>query len=351
MARLVVASPEDATSRADGRRYEIRLLAELSARRHEATYLPLPQSFPIPSAEAVRTTLDRLRSVPSGTMLVVEGAAFCGLPADRLAALGRPVSALLRYPASLEPGLPPDAVAFLEASQRAAFGVAEVVIATSAATRSLLIERFGVPKEKLRVAEPGVDPSPRARGGGGDVPVILTVGAVLPRKNQLALARALGRLTDIGWRWRIVGPLEADVAYASALRDAVAEEGIADRVEFAGQLNQAGLAEAYDRADLFALPSYLEGYGMAYAEALARGLPVVAGAGEAAAALVSGAAGELVPPDDPATIAAALRNLLSEPDARARAARSARSVGTRLPRWFQCADVFEHLMEQAAARG
>ena len=351
MARLALASPDGPASRADGRRYDTRVLAELSARRHEATWLPLPEEFPTASDRAVKAALSRLASVPRDTMLVVDELAYGALPAQGIAALGRPVAALVRYPVSMDPALPTEEAGRLEATERAALAAASVVIATSAATRTLLIERYGVGKERLRVAEPGVDPVPRARGGGGDVPVILTVGSVKPRKNQTTLARALGRIADLGWRWRIVGSLDADPAYVQELRATLASEGLVDRTELVGEIEEAALADAYDRADLFALASRLEGYGMAYAEALARGLPVVAGAGEAAAGLISGAAGELVPPEDPATIAAALRTLLTDADALARAARAARSAGIRLPRWFQCADVFEHLMEQAAARG
>ena len=349
MASIILASPGGGASRVDGRRYDTRLLAELSARRHEATYLPLPESLPRVSDRAIAAAFDRLRSVPAEAMLVVDELAFGALPAEGLASLGRPVAALVRYPVSLETGLTAEEAARLGASERAALGLADVVIATSGATRALLIERFGVPKEKLRVAEPGVDPVPRARGGGEDAPVILTVGAVTPRKNQVGLARALGRLLDLDWRWRVVGTLTADPGYAEELRAAIAAEGLAGRTEVVGEVEEGALRESFDRADLFALTSRLEGYGMAYAEALARGLPVVAGAGEAAAALVSGAAGELVPPDDPATTAAALKSLLSDSDARARAARASRSVGIRLPRWFQCADVFEHLMERNRA--
>ncbi|MDR4305463.1 glycosyltransferase family 4 protein [Chelatococcus sambhunathii] len=349
MARLALASPDGSASRADGRRYDSRLLAELSARRHEATWLSLPPEFPLASGRAIDAALARLASVPRETMLVVDELAYGTLPAEGVAALGRPVAALVRYPASMDPALSAQDADRLEATERAALAAADVVVATSAATRALLLDRFGVPKERLRVAEPGADPVPRARGGGGDVPVILTVGTVCPRKNQATLARALGRIADLGWRWRIVGSLDADPAYAEELRATLATEGLVDRTELVGEIDETALADAYDRADLFALTSRLEGYGMAYAEALARGLPVVAGAGEAAAGLISGAAGELVPPEDPATIAAALRGLLTDGDALARAARAARSAGIRLPRWFQCADVFEHLMEQAEA--
>lgn len=349
MAELVIAVPGEVGAPTGGYRYDARVLQEIAGRGHQASWLPLPTDFPLASPAAVEDALGRLRAVPKDATLVVDGLAFGALPAAGIEALGRPVAALVHHPLALEPGLDPADAARLDATERLALARAAVVLVTSDATRTTLAESYGVPGARIRVAEPGVDPVPKARGSGTDEVVILTVGAITPRKNQVALARALGRLKDLAWRWRVVGSLTRDTAYAGALDAAITEAGIRDRVETLGEITEDALGAAFDGADLFALASRLEGYGMAYGEALARGLPVVAGEGAAAAALIPEKGGALVPPDDEAAIAAALRALVGDAEALARAARAARSAGVRLPRWFQCADVFEHLMTSGAA--
>lgn len=343
MAELVLAGPGDTVAPTGGYRYDARVLAELASRGHAATWLPLPTDFPDASETSVAEAMRRLAAVPREATLVVDGLAYGALPADAIAALGRPVVALVHHPLALETGLKPETAARLDASERIALTAAALIIVTSDATRRMLIDDFGAPAARVRVAEPGSDPAPRAKGSDG-APVVLTAGAVSQRKNQIALARALGSLKDLDWRWRIVGSLTRDAAYAAELEAAIAEEGLFDRVDTLGEVPDAALAAAFDGADLFALPSRLEGYGMAFSEALARGLPIVAADIPPVAALVPENGGRLVAPDDIAALAEALRTLIGDADARARAARYARSAGARLPRWFQCADVFEHLM-------
>src|SRR6185436_13947644 len=118
-----------------------------------------------------------------------------------------------------------------------------------------------------------------------------------------------------------------------ALLRFVREHGLENRVAFAGEVDGGHIDAYYDAADVLVMPTRYEGYGMAVAEALARGLPVVSTATGAIGGLVGTEAGLLVPVDDQAALAAALRTVIADPAARARLRDGALRVRGRLSTW------------------
>ena len=132
---------------------------------------------------------------------------------------------------------------------------------------------------------------------------LLAVGAVSPRKGYAVLVEALRDLTDLDWHLTIAGSLDHAPDAAAALGDAIQAACLNRRITVAGAVDDSDLARLYDRADLFVSPSLFEGYGMVLAEAMARGLPLVASTGGAAAETVPDAAGVKVPPGDVAALA------------------------------------------------
>jgi len=283
---------------------------------------------------------------------MIDGLALGALPAERLAALGRPIVGLVHHPLSHETGLDPAVAARLAASERAALAVATAVVVTSPATACVLAADFAVPTARITVALPGTDPRPRAMGSGamrpGTAPSILAVGTVIPRKGHDRLVAALGGLADRPWRLTIVGALDRDPAAAAALYAAIERAGIGARVDLAGAVPPARLAELYAAADVFALLSAFEGYGMAFAEALACGLPIVAGDGGAVAETVPAAAGFLVPPEDVEAARAALARLLDDPALRRAKADGARAAGLALPGWDATAAIVAGVLARVA---
>ena len=219
----------------------------------------------------------------------------------------------------------------------AVLAAATSVVTTSAWARRLLLQLHTLPGDRVQVAEPGAEAAELARGTPA-AGALLSVAAVIPGKGHDVLVDALAQLTDLRWHCLCVGSLERDPAFVARLRRRVAAGVMDDRVRFPGPQAGAELAGSYGAADVLVLPSRAESYGMVVAEALARGLPVVAtDVGGVPEALGHGADGTrpglLVPPDDPAALRHALRAWLEDADLRGRLRRAARERRESLADW------------------
>src|SRR5690606_34035865 len=103
-------------------------------------------------------------------------------------------------------------------------------------------------------------------------------------------------------------------------------------------------------ADVFVLPSFFEGYGMALAEALAYGLPIVSTTGGAIPETVPAAEGVLVPPGDDRALARALARLIDDPRERARLAAGAAAARAALPTWQDACAKFAAALDGLGSR-
>jgi glycosyltransferase involved in cell wall biosynthesis len=194
--------------------------------------------------------------------------------------------------------------------------------------------------------EPGIDRvAARPRDHAGEV-VLLAVGAVIPRKGYDVLVAALARLEHLPWRLVIAGDRGRSPQTSRRLEADIAARGLADRIRLLGAVSPDELASLYASCDLFVLPSRFEGYGMAFAEALAHGVPVVGTTAGAIPETVPDAAGVLVPPDDPEALATALRRLIENPSERERLAAAARAAA--FPSWREQATSFARVLEAQA---
>ncbi|GAA3641922.1 glycosyltransferase family 4 protein [Microbacterium awajiense] len=223
-------------------------------------------------------------------------------------------------------------------AERRAFRSASTVIATSDWTQRRLIDDEGVRRERVVVVAPGTDPAPVSLGTP-DGAALLCVGTVAPHKGQDVLVEALrGVGTDHPWHCTIVGSVEGSPPFVAHVRTRARRAGIEDRLSFAGVLDRAHLERAYRRADLVVAPSRVESYGMAIAEALRRGIPVVASdVGGIPQAVGVGGAALLVPPDRPDLLGRALGAWLTDPGLRERLTNRARSTRRERPTWSEAA--------------
>ena len=197
---------------------------------------------------------------------------------------------------------------------------ADAQIAVSRYTRDL-VRSAGAPDDRLHVVPPGVRLPREASATRSGPPTILTVARMEePYKGHDvligALPRIVERVPDV--RWVVVG----DGALRPELERRTADAGLADRVRFAGRVDDAERDHLLRSSTVFALPSRVpadgrggEGFGIVYAEAAAFGLPVVAGnEGGACDAVSDGTNGLLVPAADEDAVAGALLSILESPE-------------------------------------
>lgn len=345
--KAVFAVPGDLSAPTGGYVYDRRIIAELRALGWQVDVLDLGEGFPHAGKELQERAGALLARAPRDRAVIVDGLAFGVLPAASEAlALSHRIVALVHHPLTLETGLVPDLRATLRESERRALAPVRRIITTSETTRSLLVSDFAVAADRVRVVRPGTDHvttlSPRRSGGGV---ALLAVGSIVPRKGYDLLVAVLATLKDLSWRLTIVGDRTRDERTARAIEGQIRESGLGDRIEMTGAVSAQRIAECYARADVFVLPSRFEGYGMAFAEATAYGLPIVGTRAGAIAEAAPADASILVAPDDAEALAAALRRVIGDRDARDTLAHAARRAAKMLPMWSESGMLFAQAIE------
>jgi glycosyltransferase involved in cell wall biosynthesis len=346
--RIAFAVPGDLASPTGGYAYDRRIIAELEQLGWQIDVVGLGEGFPWPSEKTRASAHARLLAVPAATV-VIDGLAFGVLPETGLRLRSHhPLLALVHHPLALESGLSADQIASLRESERAALACATRIVVTSETTARCLSADYAVPADRIVVARPGADPAPAARGSRDGIVHLISIGAVVPRKGFDVLVAALATLADLPWRLSIAGDRGRDPAAAARLDRDIARFALGDRVTVLGAVSATHLAELYDGADLFVLASRFEGYGMAYAEAIAHGLPVIGTTAGAIADTVPAGAGVLVPPDNADALARALRRLIESPGERRQLAAGARAAASQLPTWRDSTKIFARALEAIA---
>lgn len=344
MAELYFAIPGDINTLTGGYAYDRRLIAELRALGHKIEHIQLSNRFPIPDAEALINATAQFAALPDQAIVIADGLAYGVMEtiAEQHAAR-LTIIALCHHPLMLEAGLSPAQAQQLFLSEQRALNAAKAVIVTSHMTGKTLTEQFAIPATKITVALPGTDPQTFAPCIG-DPPVLLTLATLTRRKAHNRLIDALANIKHFNWSARFVGGMDFDPAWVELLKNKVATYGLEERILFVGSVTDS--ASEYTNADLFVLPSLFEGYGMAFAEALSFGLPIVAARAGAVPAVVPDSAGILVAPDDSIALTEALQKLLSDTSLRKQFQTGAQTAAQQLPKWKDTAAVVAHLINQ-----
>jgi glycosyltransferase involved in cell wall biosynthesis len=326
--------PGDLATPTGGYAYDRRMIEELRRLGWRVDVVGLGGGFPHPNAEQKAFAQSHLEGTPAGCPVLIDGLALGVLPeaAERIAARV-PLVALVHHPLALETGIAPDAAKKLHDSERAALAAARAVIVTSPSTATLLAEDYDVPPELITVACPGTDRGAPAPGSTDGIVRLIAVGSVVPRKGFDVLIEALSMIEELPWRLTVAGDLTRDGAAAAQLDAAIGRHRLVGRVELLGAVAPERLDALYAAADLFVLASRFEGYGMAFAEAMAHGLPIVGTTAGAIPDTVPPGAGILVEPNDVNALSRTLRMLIENRKEREWLAAGAREAAEKLPTW------------------
>jgi glycosyltransferase involved in cell wall biosynthesis len=345
---VVPAGIDDLARPSGGNAYDRRVCDGLAAAGWTVHVHEVPGSWPWPDEASTAALAGALSQIPDRALVLVDGLVASPSPGVLVPAAGRlRLVALVHMP--LGAGT---ADAGVRDREGAVLSAAAAVVTTSGWTRRVLIDLYSLPAGHVQVAEPGVDAAELAPGTA-TAGALLSVAAVIPGKGHDVLLDALATLRGLRWRCLCVGSLERDPLFVQRLRYRVGAAGIGDRVRFAGPQAGPELDRSYGAADLLVLPSRAEAYGMVVAEALARGLPVVAAdVGGVPEALGHGAdglrPGLLVPPDDSSALGDALRAWLEDADLRGRLRSAARQRRESLTGWSTTVSVVERAIAGAA---
>jgi glycosyltransferase involved in cell wall biosynthesis len=333
-----VVLPGRLDSRTGGYIYDRHIVDGLRAQNWAVDVKTLDDSFPRPSTPAVRHAAEVFAALPAGTLTLVDSLALGAIPEiiERHGSRLR-IVALVHLPLSAGVGIGEDAEARFAIAEQRALHAASLVVVTGRATLSLLV-RYDLPSSRVVVIEPGTRPVALARGSGSERLELLCVATLNQGKGHGDLIAALAAVPSRNWRLTCAGSLTRHAPTVARVRATIQESGLDDRVVLAGELDADALEACYDRSDLFVLATLRETYGMAVAEALAHGLPVVSTETGAIPELVGSEAGLLVPPGNVAALTRALARFMNDADLRPRLAAGARRVRQTLPGWETTVD-------------
>jgi glycosyltransferase involved in cell wall biosynthesis len=264
MTEIVFIVPGRLDQITGGYLFDRHIVEGLRARGRGVRVIELPVRHP----QAATATLAGLAD---GAKTVVDGLALANL-GGVVAAQARRLRlvAFVHGPLAQEIGLSP-----AEAKQAARLEAALLlrlrgVLCPSRRTAAA-VESYGISRDRIAIVPPGTaKPSKHLRPRRGPVRALLCVANLVPRKGHRLLVEALARLRALDWNLLCIGSLERDPPTVRSVRQMISAAGLGRRITLVGERPAHAVAHAYRAADAFVLPSFHEGYGLVYAEAIAR---------------------------------------------------------------------------------
>ena len=350
--RLSLVTLGDPNQRTGGYRYHRMMAAAAADHGAEVRFDSVPAlPWPVPGLPAART----LRAAAEGSDAILLDSIAAAFAAPWIARIRTPVVAVVHQPPG---GVGHGTVRSM--AQRRLDGLAYRSAAGIVAAAESLVDdlrEIGVPADRIVVVPPGCDvpiasgpPLDLRRGRGVSV---LCVANWTPQKGILELLNAFAMLPEGTATLWLVGAVDTDRRYAERVRRRIASPDLVDRVVVRGSVPIEEVGRLYRSADMFALCSFVDAYGTAWAEAIAAGLPVIGWrAGNLPRLAEHDREALMAEPGDLAGLASALRAITTDPSLRKRLAAGARRRAETLPTWRASADrFFASVRELLLSRG
>lgn len=332
--RITFAMPADYVRHTGGWIYDQRIVTELETLGWTIDRLTLPPGFPRPDERTRAESARLINNLPNAAILIADQLALGVLPeiVEREGARVRLVM-IVHHPLALEDGLPFTERERFLMYERHALKYVSLAVVPSAATADALMIDYAVPADRIVMAPPGTDPRPLSSRSRGGTLQLLSIGSLVPRKNYGALIEALAPLAHLPWRLTIVGSAELAPQHAARVGKMISDCGLGGRVVLTGALEATELEPLWQSADLYVAASRHEGYGMAIAEAISRGIPVVSTDAGAVGGWVDRQAALIVPVGDAHSLHTALRDVIGDGRIREKLRAGAVEARAWLPAW------------------
>lgn len=344
--RILFVIPGDINLPTGGYRYDKEIINAWKTLGIDVELISLEGNYPFPSEQDKAQALEAINNFPKADIAVVDGL-LGGASPEFMQALSKimPVTALIHHPLCLENGLNENTAQALKDSEQKGLEFVSQIITTSPATTRTVTELFGFDKTKIHTVLPGVKRTQTSQGSKNKTVQLLCVGSIIERKGHTFLLQALSRLKDLNWRLDCYGSTAFDTKLFDDLQRIVKAQNLSEKVIFHGAVTDDLIEAAYAKSDVFVLPSLYEGYGMVYAEAIVRGLPVIATTAGAIPDTVPKTCGILVEPKNIEMLKKALEQLISDKDLRDNYKQGAINAESGFPTWQGSAMRFAEILK------
>lgn len=343
---ILFVIPGDINLPTGGYRYDREIINAWQNSGVDVTLININGNYPFPTNADKQTALNKIAELPKADIAVVDGL-LGGASPEFMQALSKvlPTVALIHHPLCLENGLDEETAKTLESSELAGLAFTSGIITTSPATTLTVSNLFEYNKDKIHTVLPGVERGETSKGSNNSTVNLLCVGSIIERKGHKDLLLALSELTKLDWHLDCIGSTDFDAALFVELKQILETKQLTNKVTFHGSVSEEAILNGYTKADVFVLPSLFEGYGMAYAEAIVRGLPVIGTTAGAIPDTVPKTCGILVEPSNIQSLRQALQKMIMDKELRNQYHEAAIKAELSFPTWESSAGAFFKILK------
>lgn len=215
------------------------------------------------------------------------------------------------------------------------------------------LQHYGFKKQIIQIIPPGIekiDFVPTKKYSNKLPLKILSIGNVIPRKNQFLLVKACSLLLKETFMLTIIGSLDDDPEYVKCIIELIKSNGLGSNIKLTGKINQMdSIKNNYITSDLFIHTAFSEGYGMVISEAMWYGLPIIALNNTAIPELIiHNDNGFLLNDNNPENLAILIENFIKNKDLRITMGKRSHEIADKFNSWKDSCEAFYSLSAKTA---